>query len=96
MTSKWTAENMPDQSGKVAIVTGANSGIGYEMARELARKGATVVMACRSQSRGETAVSQIRDENPNAKVELMLLDLGDLASLQGLEQQFLDRRQGVA
>ncbi|MCK4901174.1 MAG: SDR family NAD(P)-dependent oxidoreductase [Anaerolineales bacterium] len=57
MISKWTAENMPDQSGKVAVVTGANSGIGYEMTRELARKEATVVMACRCQSKGETALA---------------------------------------
>ena len=79
MIKKWTAADMPDQSSKVAIVTGANSGIGYEMARELARKGATVVMACRNQSKGETALTQIQAENSNAKVELILLDLGDLA-----------------
>ena len=91
MTSKWNAENMSDQSGKVAIVTGANSGIGYEMARELARKGATVVLACRSQSRGETAVSQIRDENPDAKAKLMLLDLGDLASVRRFADEFNGR-----
>lgn len=91
MTTKWNAENIPDQSGKVTIVTGANSGIGHEMARELARKGATVVMACRSQSRGETAVSQIRQENPNAKVELILLDLGDLASVRRFADEFNDR-----
>ncbi len=91
MTSKWNAENIPDQSSKVAIVTGANSGIGYEMARELARKGATVVLACRSQSRGETALSQIRTENPNANVELMLLNLGDLASVRGFADEFNNR-----
>lgn len=91
MTSKWTTENMPDQSGKVAIVTGANSGTGFETARELARKGATVVLACRSQSRGETAVSQISNENPNAKVELLLLDLGDLASVRRFSDEFNGR-----
>ncbi len=91
MTTKWNVENMPNQSGKVAIVTGANSGIGYETARELARKGATVLLACRSQSRGETAVSQIRAENPNANVELMLLDLGDLASVRRFVDEFNGR-----
>jgi len=91
MTTKWNAENIPDQSGKVAVVTGANSGIGYEMARELARKGAMVVMACRSRSRGETAVSQIRQENPNANVELMLLNLGDLASVRHFADEFNNR-----
>ncbi len=89
--TKWTVENMPDQSGKVAIVTGANSGIGYEMARGLARKGATVIMACRSQNRGETAISQIRAENPNAKAELILLDLGDLASVRRFADEINNR-----
>jgi NAD(P)-dependent dehydrogenase (short-subunit alcohol dehydrogenase family) len=91
MTSRWTAENIPDQSDKVAIVTGANSGTGYEITRELARKGATVVLACRSQSRGETAVSKIRSENPDAKIELILLDLGDLASVRHFADEFNGR-----
>lgn len=91
MSSKWNADNIPDQHGKVAIITGANSGIGYEMARELERKGATVVMACRNQSKGEAAVSGIREENPNANVELMLLDLGELASVHRFTDEFKGR-----
>ncbi len=91
MTSKWNEKNIPNQSGKVTIVTGANSGIGYETAQELARKGATVVLACRSKSRGETAVSQIRANNADANVELMLLDLGDLASVRGFVDEFSGR-----
>ena len=91
MIKKWTAADMPDQSSKVAIVTGANSGIGYEMARELARKGATVVMACRNQSKGETALTQIQAENSNAKVELILLDLGDLASVRRFANEINNR-----
>ena len=52
----WSLASIPDQSGKVVIVTGANSGIGYVTARELARRGARVVPACRSQERGEAAL----------------------------------------
>jgi NAD(P)-dependent dehydrogenase (short-subunit alcohol dehydrogenase family) len=87
MASKWIAGNIPTQDGKVAVVTGANSGIGYEMTRELALKGATVVMACRSKSRGELAASKIRSDNPNAKVILMLLDLGDLAAVRNFSEE---------
>lgn len=82
MNGKWTAADMPDLTGSYAIVTGANSGIGLETARELARKGAHVVMACRSATRGETARQSILAEQPNAAVELMALDLADLASVR--------------
>lgn len=82
MNGKWTAADMPDLTGSYAIVTGANSGIGLETARELARKGAHVVMACRSATRGETARQSILADQPNAAVELMALDLADLASVR--------------
>lgn len=59
---KWTRKDIPDQSGKVVIVTGANSGIGFEAARALAQNGATVVMACRNMEKGEVAAQKIRDE----------------------------------
>jgi len=80
--TKWTLENMPDQSGKVAIVTGANSGIGYETALALAQKGATVVMACRNLQKANPAAGQIRQTSPAATVEVMELDLGDLESVR--------------
>jgi NAD(P)-dependent dehydrogenase (short-subunit alcohol dehydrogenase family) len=82
MTSNWTAENIPDLTGKIAIVTGANSGIGYEMARALAGKEATVILACRNQAKGEAAVQQIDREYPEAKAGRMQLDLSDLASVR--------------
>jgi NAD(P)-dependent dehydrogenase (short-subunit alcohol dehydrogenase family) len=72
----------------VAIVTGANSGIGYETARALAKKGATVIMACRNQGKGEAAAQQIRDEKPRGAVEMMRLDLGDLDSVRAFADEF--------
>ena len=87
--SKWTSERIGDQHGKVVIVTGANSGIGFEAARELARKGATVVLACRSAERGEGAVKRIEDELPEASVAFQPLDLSDLDQVRSFAQAFL-------
>jgi NAD(P)-dependent dehydrogenase (short-subunit alcohol dehydrogenase family) len=78
----WSAENIPDQSGRVAVVTGANSGIGYATARELARRGARVLLACRSEARGVGARDRMVGEVPGADVEFAHLDLGDLASVR--------------
>ncbi len=89
MTSNWTAENIPDLTGKIAIVTGANSGIGYEMARALARKQATVILACRNKDKGAAAVRQIDQEYPAAKAELMPLDLSDLAAVRRFADEFI-------
>ncbi|KAA3655738.1 MAG: SDR family NAD(P)-dependent oxidoreductase [Chloroflexi bacterium] len=87
----WTVNDIPDQTGRVAIVTGANSGIGYETARALAQKGATVILACRSLPKGETAVSQIRQETPTANLDLMQLDLSDLSSVRQFVQEFKEQ-----
>jgi NAD(P)-dependent dehydrogenase (short-subunit alcohol dehydrogenase family) len=78
----WNANDIPDLSGRTAVVTGANSGLGYVTARELARKGARVVLACRSEARGRAAVEQLKAEVPGAEAELSRLDLGDLASIR--------------
>ena len=75
------ATDMPELSGKVAIVTGANSGIGLETARELVRRRATVVMAVRDAARGEAAVEDIRRSVPDARAQVSLLDLADLSSV---------------
>jgi NAD(P)-dependent dehydrogenase (short-subunit alcohol dehydrogenase family) len=88
MASHWTAENIPDLDGKIAIVTGANSGIGYETARALANKGAIAILACRNKDKGEAAVRQIIRDHPGAKAEFMLLDLSDLASVRRFANQF--------
>ncbi|MER5431921.1 oxidoreductase [Streptomyces sp. NPDC002588] len=80
--SGWSVHDIPGQSGRLAVVTGANSGLGYVTARELARKGARVVLACRSEVRGRAAVERLRGEVPDADVEFGRLDLGDLASVR--------------
>jgi NAD(P)-dependent dehydrogenase (short-subunit alcohol dehydrogenase family) len=91
MTSNWSAENIPDLTGKIAIVTGANSGIGYEMVRALARKEARVILACRNKDKGEAAVRQIAQAYPEAKADLMRLDLSDLASVRRFADEFTSR-----
>ncbi|WP_149827914.1 oxidoreductase [Streptomyces tailanensis] len=78
----WNAHDIPDQTGRTAVVTGANSGIGYVTARELARHGAHVVLACRSEERGAAALDRMTSEVPESSVELMRLDLGDLDSVR--------------
>jgi len=84
----WTAENIPDQTGRTIIVTGANAGIGFEAARVLVAKGAKVVMACRSEARGQTALQRIKDDSPNGNVELALLDLSKLESIKAFTESF--------
>jgi len=88
MTSKWTAKDIPDLSDKIAIVTGANSGIGYEIARALSNKNAKVILACRNKENGEAAVRQIVLAYPEAQVELMQIDLSDLSSVQHFSGKF--------
>ncbi len=84
MTSTgWNETDIPDQSGRVAVVTGANSGLGLETARQLAAHGATVVMAVRSPERGQAAVDDIRSTVADARLELQQLDLASLDSVRG-------------
>jgi NAD(P)-dependent dehydrogenase (short-subunit alcohol dehydrogenase family) len=77
----WTTADIPDQSGRVAVVTGANGELGLEVARELAQRGGQVVMAARDQAKAEAAVASIRGELPDAFLELQPLDLGSVAGL---------------
>lgn len=77
----WTARDIPDQTDRVAVVTGANGGLGLETARELARKGAHVVIAARNQDRAETARYDLLTEIPNASLEVRRLDLASLESI---------------
>jgi NAD(P)-dependent dehydrogenase (short-subunit alcohol dehydrogenase family) len=91
----WTARDIPDQSGRTAVVTGANSGLGYVTARELARRGARVVLGCRSQERGRAALERLRGEVPEADAELRALDLADLASVRAFADGLPDERVDV-
>src|SRR4051812_29842913 len=83
---KWTAEQIPDQSGRLAVVTGANSGLGLVTARELARAGCEVVVACRNTAKGEEAAGSISADVPGAKLEVAALDLADLGSVRAFAE----------
>ena len=77
----WTVAEIPSQAGRRALITGANSGIGYHAALELARKGAHVLLACRDKARGDAALIRLRAEVPAASAEVVLLDLASLESV---------------
>jgi len=86
----WTPEALPDLSGVVAVVTGANSGLGFHTALELARHGAHVVLAARDPGRGDLALGQVRVQAPGASAELRQLDLADLASVRAFADGLLE------
>ena len=87
--SKWTSEQIPDQTGRTAIVTGANSGLGLSTARELARNGANVALACRDTVKGEKALQDVqRTASADASLELLPLDLASLASVRAFAGEF--------
>ena len=85
---KWGSNDIPDQNGRVAIVTGSSSGIGYETARVLAEKNATVIVAVRNLQKGNAAVEKIKISHPNANVKVMELDLASLESVRSFAKIF--------
>jgi len=89
----WTVERIPDLSGKTILVTGGNNGIGYEAARQFARKGAHVVLACRDGQKGHAARDAITSEHPESSVEAMQLDLASLASVRAFAKAYRTRHQ---
>lgn len=84
---------MGDLDDRTVLVTGANTGIGKETARALAARGATLLLACRSQEKGRAAIDEIAADTGNRRLELLALDLGDLASVRACAQQVLARDQ---
>lgn len=91
MSTPWLASNMPPLQGKIAIVTGANSGLGLETTLGLAAAGATVVMACRNPAKAEPALAQLLQKLPQAQLHLMTLDLSDLASVKSFAAECAQR-----
>jgi NAD(P)-dependent dehydrogenase (short-subunit alcohol dehydrogenase family) len=79
--ARWTAKDIPDQKGLTAVVTGANSGLGFETAIALAAAGASVVLACRDEAKGEAASKRIIESHPSADVRVQVLNLAELASI---------------
>ena len=86
----WTADEMGNLAGKTVVVTGANSGLGYEAAREFALHGADVVLGCRSVERGVEAAERIREDAPETRLTVIELDLADLSSVGAFAAAFTD------
>jgi len=91
----WTVKDIPSQAGRRALVTGANSGIGFYAALEFARSGAHVLLGARDRGRGDAAVAGIRAQVPDAKVELALLDLASLEQVRAFAYAELARNEGL-
>jgi NAD(P)-dependent dehydrogenase (short-subunit alcohol dehydrogenase family) len=85
--AKWTAADIPDQAGRVAVITGANTGLGYETALALAEHGAHVVLAVRNLDKGKDATARITAKSPHAEVALQELDLTSLESTRAAAEQ---------
>lgn len=91
MTEHWTEADIPDQTGRVVLITGANSGIGFEAARALAQRNATVVLGCRTRSKAEAAAAAIEATRPSGSTEILEMDLADLDTLEVAAAEFVDR-----
>lgn len=91
----WDSKDIPDQSGRIAVITGANSGLGLETARELARNNAHVVLAVRDIEKGKAAVDDISATAPGASLELLELDLASLDSIRAAAAELHDSQEHV-
>jgi NAD(P)-dependent dehydrogenase (short-subunit alcohol dehydrogenase family) len=95
MGDGWDAGRIPDQTGRVAVVTGANSGLGLVTARELARKGALVVLACRDMDKGRSALADVERVASGPPPELEELDLASLDSVRAFAERFAASHDGL-
>lgn len=91
----WTHQSITDQTGKTAIVTGSNTGIGFEAAFALAAAGARVVLACRNQEKAAEARARIEAESPESRVEIASLDLSSLESIRAFAEAFRSRHDAL-
>ena len=88
MGEKWTEKDIPDLAGKVIIITGANSGIGFQNSIQFTRKHGTVIIACRNIDKGQKSLDKLKKKVPDAQVELSRLDLASLASIKEFVETF--------
>ena len=95
MGDGWEPDRIPDQTGRTAVVTGANSGLGLVVARELARKGALVVLACRNMEKGHSALTEVAAAATGPAPELEKLDLADLSSVRSFVESFTKTHDGL-
>ncbi len=89
MARRWSEDDIPDQSGRTAVVTGASAGLGLQTARVLAGRGATVVMACRNLDKAAAAAQEIRARHPQAELRVVGLDLASMASTRTAAEEIL-------
>ena len=89
----WTIHDIPSQEGKLYLITGANSGTGFAATKALAQKGAKIIMAIRNMEKGRNAASKIKNEVPDAKLEVMHLDLADLNSIEKFVAEFTNHHR---
>src|SRR5882724_6606406 len=93
--TKWTTADIPDQTGRTAVITGANTGLGYETAAALAAKGAHVVLAVRNVEKGEEAARRIEQRNPGASVAVQELDLTSLDSIRAAADELRSKHDSI-